>query len=258
MSFDAYHVYLTDLYRSPTSGKPLQRGTASDYVSRLGRLQTALQTDIESATPSALRSLLDFLKTGPVALPKKFVGDVGPAIRLYADFLELTAETGATSLLHAAGTLQDALDAGQQIDRAETIRAEIEILKTEAQAIVDVRRGQQRFRRALDRYWNGCCVLTNIGRSELLRASHIKPWSVSSDAERIDPFNGLLLAVHVDALFDRALISFGEAGQILVSSRLSDRERTVFGIPLPRQTIRLTPAHQGYMRHHRDRFAATA
>ena len=258
MLFDAYRVYLTDLYRSPASGKPLQRDSASDYVSRLGRLQTALRIDIENAPPSALRLLLIALKSGSAGLPKKFVGDVGPAIRLYADFLELTADTGASALLDAAGTLEAAFDARRKSDVASALRAEIATLKTEAQVIVDARRGQQRFRAALDRYWNGRCVLTDIGRRELLRASHIKPWSVSSDSERVDPCNGLLLAVHVDALFDRALISFGEIGQILVSSRLSGRERIVFGIPPSQQTIPLTPAHQSYMQHHRDRFAATA
>jgi predicted restriction endonuclease len=110
----------------------------------------------------------------------------------------------------------------------------------------------------LDRYWDRRCVLTGIDRRELLRASHIKPWSVSSDAERRDPFNGLLLAVHVDALFDHALISFGEAGQMLVSSRLSEREQMVFGLMPSQQTVPLTPAHQGYLRHHRERFAAIA
>jgi putative restriction endonuclease len=35
----------------------------------------------------------------------------------------------------------------------------------------------------------------------LLRASHIKPWSQSTDSERLDPANGILLAAHIDALF---------------------------------------------------------
>ncbi|CAM5798368.1 HNH endonuclease [Rhizobacter fulvus] len=43
---------------------------------------------------------------------------------------------------------------------------------------------------------------------ELLIASHIKPWRDSSNVERLDPTNGLLIAVHVDKLFDRHLLSF--------------------------------------------------
>lgn len=39
----------------------------------------------------------------------------------------------------------------------------------------------------------------------LLRASHAKPWKDSSDAEHLDVYNGLLLAVHLDALFDRGI-----------------------------------------------------
>lgn len=258
MSFDAYRRYLTEIYRSPTTGNPLQRDSAGDYVSRLGRLQAALQTDLESTTPSEVRSLLTRLNTDTIELPKKFIGDVRPAIRLYAEFLELAAGTAATSLLRAAENLEAGLDAHQQADMPGTLRAAIETLRTEVQAIVDVRRGQERFRADLDRYWNHRCVLTGIDRRELLRASHIKPWSASSDTERRDPFNGLLLAVHVDALFDNALISFGEAGQMLVSSRLSEREQMVFGLMPSQQTVPLTPAHQGYLRHHRERFAAIA
>ena len=45
---------------------------------------------------------------------------------------------------------------------------------------------------------------------------------------------------------------------MLVSGGLTDPEKIVFGPPTPRQVIPLTPAHQGYMRHHRERFAASA
>ncbi|MGM5000125.1 HNH endonuclease [Tardiphaga sp. 538_B7_N1_4] len=39
--------------------------------------------------------------------------------------------------------------------------------------------------------------------------------------ERLDGANGLLLAPHVDRLFDRGLISFQASGEVLVSSRRS-------------------------------------
>lgn len=258
MSFDAYRRYLTDIYRSPATGNPLQRDSAGDYVSRLGRLQDALRTDIENAKPSALRSLLTRLKTDPVALPRKFKGDVVPAIRLYADFQELSANNEVDSLLQAAENIEAHVDAGHQEATGVTLREAIETLRTEARRMANLRLVQKRFREDLDRDWNCRCALTDIDRRELLRASHIKPWSVSSPAEQTDPSNGLLLAVHVDALFEHALISFGDVGQLLVSNRLSQREQTVLGLTPPRRTIRLTAAHQGYMRHHRERFAINA
>ena len=41
---------------------------------------------------------------------------------------------------------------------------------------------------------------------ELLRASHAKPWAKASDIERLDSFNGLLLSVHLDAMFDSVCV----------------------------------------------------
>ncbi|MFY8062388.1 MAG: HNH endonuclease [Usitatibacteraceae bacterium] len=51
---------------------------------------------------------------------------------------------------------------------------------------------------------------SGIDLPELLVASHIKPWRDSSDRERLDSCNGLLLATHIDKAFDRYLLSFKE------------------------------------------------
>ena len=160
-----------------------------------------------------------------------FAINVGSALRIYADFLDQTAVK---------------------------FQAALREFETATEATIQARRGQTRFRANLFLYWQGRCVLTDIDRPALLRASHIKPWTVGSNTERMDTFNGLLLVAHLDALFDRALISFGEAGQILVSRGLTEREKAVFGLVAARQAIPLTPAHQRYMQHHRDRFAETA
>ncbi len=73
--------------------------------------------------------------------------------------------------------------------------------------------GQQKFREAMLEYWGGACAVTGVGLSEVLRASHAKPWAeCASDAERLDVFNGFLLNANLDALFDRFLVSFDEHG----------------------------------------------
>ena len=111
--------------------------------------------------------------------------------------------------------------------------------------------GQGKFRDALITKWGYRCAVTNLTCPELLRASHVKPWSHSSRRERLDPNNGLLLAAHLDALFDKGLISFDEAGKMLMSSRLLLGEREYFGLPLalrcpPDDTLRT------YLAYHRD------
>ena len=74
---------------------------------------------------------------------------------------------------------------------------------TEAERLVVQRVGQDIFRRGLLEYWDGCCAITGLDVPDLLRASHIKPWAdCDTDAERLDVFNGLLLAPHLDAAFD--------------------------------------------------------
>jgi hypothetical protein len=57
--------------------------------------------------------------------------------------------------------------------------------------------------------------------NESKRTAAGKPWRVCATAtERLDGANGLLLAPHVDRLFDRGLIAFEASGRVLVSSRL--------------------------------------
>lgn len=80
---------------------------------------------------------------------------------------------------------------------------------TEAIQLAVQRVGQDIFRVSLMDYWASRCAVTGFEVPELLRASHIKPWSkCGTDAERLDVFNGLLLAPHLDVLFDGGWISF--------------------------------------------------
>lgn len=87
---------------------------------------------------------------------------------------------------------------------------------TEISQVVKSRKGQGVFRLRVIEV-EGLCRVTGLDVPELLIASHIKPWSVSSNAERLDGNNGLLLSPHVDKLFDRGLISFEDDGRLLVA-----------------------------------------
>lgn len=94
---------------------------------------------------------------------------------------------------------------------------------TSRDALVRLRFGQATFRAALDDYWGGRCPLTGITDRALLRASHIVPWSeCKNDGQRLDVFNGLLLAAHWDAAFDAFLVSFDAEGRAIASPSLSE------------------------------------
>ena len=85
--------------------------------------------------------------------------------------------------------------------------------------LVKARRGQGIFR-ANVRLVEKSCRVTGVTNKKHLRASHIKPWSKSDDKEKISGYNGLLLAPHVDHLFDGGFITFDPIGNLLVSNKL--------------------------------------
>lgn len=124
---------------------------------------------------------------------------------------------------------------------------------TEAERLVVQRIGQNIFRDALLSYWAGQCAVTQVRDSRLLRASHIKPWAdCETDAERLDVYNGLLLAAHLDAAFDTGLISFNEKGQILFSNHLQEADRLALGIDIGFTLRRLASGHLPKLAWHRD------
>jgi len=86
--------------------------------------------------------------------------------------------------------------------------------------LTKARRGQGIFRTNV-RLIEHKCRLTGVDNIKHLRASHIKPWKDSTDSEKIDGNNGLLLSPHVDHLFDRGFISFKDGGEIIISKELN-------------------------------------
>ncbi len=97
--------------------------------------------------------------------------------------------------------------------------SDTEIQKTEAERLVKERVGQDIYRDALMNYWGGACAVTDCTLKEALRASHAKPWrDCTSDAERLNVYNGFLLTAHLDALFDKGYISFTNDGLLMLSS----------------------------------------
>lgn len=138
---------------------------------------------------------------------------------------------------------------------SEQFHAKTQLLpkSTEAERLVVQRVGQDLFRSALLDYWRGRCCVTGLAVPSLLRASHIKPWAkCASDNERLDVFNGLLLAPHIDTLFDGGWVSFSDQGGLLVSKELSSAARHQLGVTSEWSTQELTPSHSAYLMYHRE------
>lgn len=83
----------------------------------------------------------------------------------------------------------------------------------------------------------------------MLRASHIVPWkSCKDDAHRLDVHNGVLLSALWDAAFDRVMVTFGEGGQQVFSTRISKAAR---GQLLCSEPLQVTEAINENMVWHR-------
>lgn len=119
------------------------------------------------------------------------------------------------------------------------------------------RLGQGKFRRGLLKRYKGRCAVTGCETKQLLRASHIIAWSeCERDADKIDVSNGLLLIANLDAAFDKALISFDQEGQIMISRHLSAQQRKLAGIEPAQRLASNRSDTQEYLAHHRKKFRA--
>ena len=89
--------------------------------------------------------------------------------------------------------------------------------KTEIQRLTRVRTEQGNYRKAALALWDNKCAVTGVNNPGWLIASHIKPWRESSNEERVDPLNSLILTPNYDKLFDRGIISFSpDNGKIIL------------------------------------------
>jgi len=89
----------------------------------------------------------------------------------------------------------------------------------------------------------------------VLIASHIKPWRVATNAERINGFNGVLLSPHVDALFDEQLITFENDGRMRVHESLPREVLERWSIDPDKRTEPFRPEQEAFLACHRRFFA---
>jgi putative restriction endonuclease len=100
-----------------------------------------------------------------------------------------------------------------------------ELARLQARSAEDLRREvrtrvcQNVFRDILLENYQGRCAVTGLAVQQVLRASHIVAWS-EEPAHRLNPSNGLLLSATYDAAFDQHLLTFDEAGRMVLSPSL--------------------------------------
>ena len=98
----------------------------------------------------------------------------------------------------------------------QQIESDWSVKETDREAIIRARRGQGLFKQRVMRI-EARCRITGVDNPSYLLASHCKPWRDSSNEERLNGENGLLLTASIDHLFDRGFIGFEDSGNLIIS-----------------------------------------
>jgi predicted restriction endonuclease len=128
-----------------------------------------------------------------------------------------------------------------------------DITITERESIIKARIGQGDYRTRLLEKYNYSCIITQIRIPTVLIASHIKPWSVSTNIERLSVENGFIFSATYDRLFDRGLISFKDDGKMLISSMITNDDAQNLKLDKAKTyDIKFTSPMKNFLDYHRD------
>jgi putative restriction endonuclease len=211
--------------------KPIEFGSAGQYWENVGwRVSASFTKLLNKVRPKdhmgVLRKVLpdrysplQFNGNGIQSvylteLSQNFAGVLVGLIGEEARSLLVVVEGGATvgSGRMVAG---DDLDVWER-RLEEQVETDTSIRETDREAIVRARRGQGLFKQRVMRIETRCRI-TGVDNLSHLLACHCKPWRDSSNEERLNGENGLLLTPSIDHLFDRGFIGFEDSGDLIIS-----------------------------------------
>ena len=133
------------------------------------------------------------------------------------------------------------------------INKDVTLKTTEKEVLIKARRGQGQYREDLLKKYCSKCIMTDIDIKQVLIASHIKPWAVCDNSERIDVNNGLILSATYDRLFDDGLITFDINGKIYISSMISNFNRSKLGLSAGKKyDIKYNSKMADYIKYHNE------
>jgi len=138
------------------------------------------------------------------------------------------------------------------IEVQENIKKNPALTEEKKEQLREARKGQGAYRQRLMEE-SAECIITRVNDERILIASHIKPWSVSDDTEKIDHNNGLSLTPTYDKLFDQGFISFEDDGTILISPYISPLNVKKMNLAQGRKyTVPPSDARKAYLAYHRE------
>lgn len=134
------------------------------------------------------------------------------------------------------------------VNEIDKINNDTGLSSREKETVILSRIGQGQFRDQLIKLWNSC-VISKFDDPRFLIASHIKPWKKSTNQEKIDKYNGLLLLPTYDKLFDLGFISFENNGNIIISKSLIDYDKLGLNKNI---SIDIKKGNEKYLDYHRQ------
>lgn len=228
---DFYHYMITD-------GK-LAKKTSNDYISRLKFLSASYRIDA-TLDENRVEEILKEEEKRRVGREKyntsKSISDFRSGLRKFLDFLKSDYRK----------QYEDSI-----LSEINKIQENHCLSETEKEAVILSRRGQGAFRNELIEYWEGCAI-SRCSQMDILVASHIKPWKDSTNNERLDVFNGLLLLPNYDKLFDFGYMTFTAEGKAIYSNLLSKTDKQLLGLTDTLSLSRIEQSHKTYLEYHNE------
>ena len=212
------------------SPKPQEFGTTGQYWENVGwRISVGFTPLLHQVRP---KDHMDVLRQ---VLPPRYSPLQPNGNGLQSVYLAEITETFAEVLIGLIGPEARALVAAQATTAAgqrpmqvgddldywehqleQVVEQDEQLLETTREAIIRARRGQGLFKQRVIEIEKRCRI-TGVDNLVHLVASHCKPWRDSTNEERLNGENGLLLTPSIDHLFDRGFIGFEDNGTLIIS-----------------------------------------
>lgn len=241
--------------RASPCPKPPDFGRVGDYWSNDGWLLPVAFTELQASVRPAdhIGLIAPLLPDRYSPIQKSGHGNQGVYLAgisiVLGKLLEDLTETKQTFAIE-----DQILDPVEALDDVSRIQQDVSLPETQRAQLVQARVGQGLFRVGVlsaDRR----CKVTGVDDQRLLRASHIKPWRDSSNAERLSPDNGVLLSPHIDALFDQELISFEDDGRMILRPDLSREVLRRWSIEPSKRVEPFRAGQASFLAYHRAALA---
>jgi putative restriction endonuclease len=187
-----------------------------------------------------------YLTAVPTLLAEALIGLIGAEAEMVVGRVEEVSLQAATQAENADLEVWE-----HHIEAA--IESDVHIPDTDREALIVARRGQGLFKQRVMLIEHSCRI-TGVANPAHLRASHCKPWRDSTNEERLDGENGLLLTPTIDHLFDRGFIGFENSGELLISPVAHQPSLNRMGVATDRivNVGRFTEGQKQFLNYHRD------